>query len=182
MSYCLALSAALTKQLNLVEELSLTRPLLDARRYDKRLENLTFERIHIAVVDCLDSGRALVVIKKCELAKPRARAHVLCQQLLLLKFGIVMRRARLVYSDLNISLDQYKVQLAGITILDERVLLEVRLGSHGARKLCQLSFGQVLRKEVCLKQRNDTRKLLLALLVVRNLVEVKNFQVDFLEN
>ena len=93
-----------------------------------------------------------------------------------------MRRARLVYSDLHISLEQYKVQLTCVTVLDEQVLLEERLGSHSARKLCQLSFVQVLREEVRLQQRNNTRELFLVLLVVRNLVEVNNGQVNFLEN
>ena len=74
---------ALTEQLYLVEELSLARPLLNTRRDDERLENLTFECVHFAVVDCLDRGRALVIIQKCKLAKPRAGTHILRQQLLL---------------------------------------------------------------------------------------------------
>ena len=48
--------SALTEQLYLVEALNLTRPLLNTRRDDERLENLTFECVHFAVVDCLDSG------------------------------------------------------------------------------------------------------------------------------
>lgn len=46
-----------------------------------------------------------------------------------------MRRTRLIYSDLHISLEQYKVQLANVTVLDEQIFLEVRLGSHSTRKL-----------------------------------------------
>lgn len=138
----------LVEQLYLVEEFSLARPLLNTGRHDERLEDVTFQRVHFTVVDCLDGGRAFVIVEQCELTEPRARAHVLRHELLVGKIGVVRRRTLLIHRDLNVSLDQNEVELADVTIFDESVLLEVRLGSHGARQLGQLRFRQVLREEV----------------------------------